>query len=366
MMMLVMSITAPSLRARSRPRPCSPYGCHSALTGSASRVECRSNSPPDRSAKLLRQRPPCPAIAAHPRRPSTPRPQIPIGPARGKAEIIPPAVSSIAGFRMPADTPRGSARARPASENLHVTASVGYRQNRWSLSRKRQISSAIRPKIPKPCRIKSCSSSARTCGSRRSRRFPKSCSIPPIQAAASGGLPGRSGINPIRGRPTGHTRGRAARHSPATSSNGRRRWPAAASSTSAPARASSALPPRRPVRSRSSRPRSTVMPLPRSSSTPPRTAVAITVLGDDLLGLPPPSVDLVAVGDLFYDRRLAVRVTAFLDRCLAAGIDVLIGDPGRAYLPRSRLARHRRIPGAGFRPGRGDDHERRVLAQAGS
>ena len=66
--------------------------------------------------------------------------------------------------------------------------------------------------------------------------------------------------------------------------------------------------------------------------------VAIAVLGGDPLGLPPPSVDLVAVGDLFYDRRLAVRVTAFLDRCLAAGIDVLIGDPGRAYLPRSRLA----------------------------
>jgi predicted nicotinamide N-methyase len=66
--------------------------------------------------------------------------------------------------------------------------------------------------------------------------------------------------------------------------------------------------------------------------------VSITVSGDDLLGLPPPAADLVAVGDLFYDRRLAVRVTAFLDRCLAAGIDVLVGDPGRAYLPRSRLA----------------------------
>jgi hypothetical protein len=35
--------------------------------------------------------------------------------------------------------------------------------------------------------------------------------------------------------------------------------------------------------------------------------------------------------------RSADRVTAFLDRCLAAGINVLIGDPGRAYLPRPRL-----------------------------
>lgn len=65
--------------------------------------------------------------------------------------------------------------------------------------------------------------------------------------------------------------------------------------------------------------------------------VSITAIGSDVtLGLPP-SVDLVAVGDLYYESRLAERVTAFLDRCLDAGIDVLIGDPGRAYLPRSRL-----------------------------
>jgi predicted nicotinamide N-methyase len=48
-------------------------------------------------------------------------------------------------------------------------------------------------------------------------------------------------------------------------------------------------------------------------------------------------VDLVAVGDLFYESELAERVTAFLDRCLAAGIKVLIGDPYRAHLPLSRL-----------------------------
>jgi predicted nicotinamide N-methyase len=27
----------------------------------------------------------------------------------------------------------------------------------------------------------------------------------------------------------------------------------------------------------------------------------------------------------------------FLDRCLAAGLEILVGDPGRTYLPRSRL-----------------------------
>jgi predicted nicotinamide N-methyase len=65
--------------------------------------------------------------------------------------------------------------------------------------------------------------------------------------------------------------------------------------------------------------------------------VAMTVIAADLTAGPPPEVDLVAVGDLFYDRGLARRVTAFLDRCLAAGIAVLVGDPGRAFLPRPRL-----------------------------
>ncbi|WP_054313185.1 50S ribosomal protein L11 methyltransferase [Mesorhizobium sp. 1M-11] len=58
----------------------------------------------------------------------------------------------------------------------------------------------------------------------------------------------------------------------------------------------------------------------------------------DLTAGEPPRVDLITVGDLFYERRLARRVTAFLDRCLAAGITILVGDPGRAYLPRERLA----------------------------
>lgn len=61
------------------------------------------------------------------------------------------------------------------------------------------------------------------------------------------------------------------------------------------------------------------------------------ILGDLMEGAPPP-VDIVAVGDLFYEAGLAARVTAFLDRCLAAGIEVLVGDPWRAHLPRARLS----------------------------
>jgi predicted nicotinamide N-methyase len=65
--------------------------------------------------------------------------------------------------------------------------------------------------------------------------------------------------------------------------------------------------------------------------------VAIETLPGDLTAAAPPDVELVLVGDLFYAADLAQRVTRFLDRCLVAGIDVLIGDPYRAHLPVARL-----------------------------
>ena len=65
--------------------------------------------------------------------------------------------------------------------------------------------------------------------------------------------------------------------------------------------------------------------------------VAVDVIATDLLDGPAPEADIVTVGDLFYERALAVRVTAFLDRCMASGVEILVGDPGRAYLPTERL-----------------------------
>jgi predicted nicotinamide N-methyase len=50
-----------------------------------------------------------------------------------------------------------------------------------------------------------------------------------------------------------------------------------------------------------------------------------------------PGAGLVLVGDAFYERRMAHRVLAFLDRARAAGARVLVGDPGRAYLPATGL-----------------------------
>ena len=65
--------------------------------------------------------------------------------------------------------------------------------------------------------------------------------------------------------------------------------------------------------------------------------VPIKVIGEDITSGSPPAVDLVLAGDVFYGEDVARRVIPFLDRCLAKGVDVLVGDPGRAWLPRARL-----------------------------
>jgi predicted nicotinamide N-methyase len=57
----------------------------------------------------------------------------------------------------------------------------------------------------------------------------------------------------------------------------------------------------------------------------------------DLLGEEPPAVDVVLAGDVCYDRTMTERVLPFLEAARAAGAEVLIGDPGRPYLPHDRL-----------------------------
>ena len=51
----------------------------------------------------------------------------------------------------------------------------------------------------------------------------------------------------------------------------------------------------------------------------------------------PTEAELILVGDLFYDRDLAPRVLEWLIAMERDGKQVLIGDPGRAYLPRDKL-----------------------------
>jgi predicted nicotinamide N-methyase len=65
--------------------------------------------------------------------------------------------------------------------------------------------------------------------------------------------------------------------------------------------------------------------------------VRIDLVGRDVLDEPPPDVDVVLAGDTWYEAGLARRVLPWLRRASAAGIDVLVGDPGRRDLPTDAL-----------------------------
>jgi predicted nicotinamide N-methyase len=68
--------------------------------------------------------------------------------------------------------------------------------------------------------------------------------------------------------------------------------------------------------------------------------VYVEIIMQDLLDRAVPDTpryDVILVGDLFYERDTAARALAFLDRNAAIGTRVLIGDPGRTYLPKARL-----------------------------
>ena len=53
----------------------------------------------------------------------------------------------------------------------------------------------------------------------------------------------------------------------------------------------------------------------------------------DLLDEPPPAVDVLLAADTWYEGPLAERVLPWLRAAAAAGTRVLVGDPGRKYLP---------------------------------
>ena len=63
----------------------------------------------------------------------------------------------------------------------------------------------------------------------------------------------------------------------------------------------------------------------------------VTVMLRDVLDEEPPDVDVILAGDCWYDALLAERVLPWLRRARAVGVDILVGDPGRAYLPTDDL-----------------------------
>src|SRR6266536_750497 len=66
--------------------------------------------------------------------------------------------------------------------------------------------------------------------------------------------------------------------------------------------------------------------------------VPVRVHAGDLLDGDSGDAEVVLAGDVFYSRDFGARVLRFLDRARVRGALVLVGDPGRAYLPRHRLA----------------------------
>jgi predicted nicotinamide N-methyase len=53
----------------------------------------------------------------------------------------------------------------------------------------------------------------------------------------------------------------------------------------------------------------------------------------DALDEPPPAVDVLLAADTWYEGALAERVLPWLRAAAATGTRVLVGDPGRKYLP---------------------------------
>lgn len=65
--------------------------------------------------------------------------------------------------------------------------------------------------------------------------------------------------------------------------------------------------------------------------------VEIAFTAENLLASPPPPVDLICAGDVFYEKPMAEAVLAWLKQAQANGTRVVVGDPGRTYFPKSGL-----------------------------
>ena len=67
--------------------------------------------------------------------------------------------------------------------------------------------------------------------------------------------------------------------------------------------------------------------------------VAVTLRAEDLVGAAGAPWDLVLAGDVCYERPMAESVWTWLRALAASGVAVLMGDPGRSYLPKEGLER---------------------------
>ncbi|EFM62211.1 ribosomal protein L11 methyltransferase [Brucella sp. NF 2653] len=64
--------------------------------------------------------------------------------------------------------------------------------------------------------------------------------------------------------------------------------------------------------------------------------VTISVTPEDLIGQDR-GWDMILAGDVFYEKSLADRLIPWFTKLAERGARIIVGDPGRAYLPKERL-----------------------------
>lgn len=65
--------------------------------------------------------------------------------------------------------------------------------------------------------------------------------------------------------------------------------------------------------------------------------VRLETTSKDLLMAPQPGFTIILVGDLYYERQLAERVSAFIEEAKSRGVAIFIGDPQRNYFPKNKF-----------------------------
>lgn len=62
----------------------------------------------------------------------------------------------------------------------------------------------------------------------------------------------------------------------------------------------------------------------------------LTISHDNLIGTDQ-GWDIILAGDVFYDKPLADQIIPWFDQLTQRGAHIIVGDPGRSYLPQQRL-----------------------------
>ena len=65
--------------------------------------------------------------------------------------------------------------------------------------------------------------------------------------------------------------------------------------------------------------------------------VAVAYEPRDLVGSDLRDFDVLLAGDVFFDREMSDKLLPWFAELAENGVDILVGDPGRAYLPHRRL-----------------------------